>query len=506
MVSIIIALPPFLGSFHVMLCNSADLNLTSATCKGGFHNVIEVIIICLACGFSVATLFNMAQVRFFARFREPFDTESRHCMPDFAEKVIAVISIAVRCVSYAAPTLLAHEQDINFASISIILIGYIFAVAYKGWLKRKEQQQQQQQGNAVWWRPVRHLLGALCWVCLMRIWKPIIVPHVVVSDNIPAILCVISVLLLIGFTYNLLRQERQFLRYGFVAFLSIMAVGYGALVYTVLADPEVDLWPLVLCSGTGGILYAALWTFFPGTKAPRTSYVTFHIAAVLCLVAPLPVLLFVHFPEEAPLVLLVVLVCYHLGRFVYLADLSTYNSHVVLYRTLLLCTLAKFASSVMSGNDVTSLFAVLSNLTGAESLLDAVRLLARVYAGPIVVFSFSVVSVYQIARNQGSNGPNMFEQGALVACLTIFCAYVCGPAVVAGAAFVLRLRDPMTVWGSYGPKMLGVGGDAVFGVVVCVAFAVFSVVNRSFIIKTERERRRISAEEAKQQEELKKTQ
>lgn len=342
----------------------------------------------------------------------------------------------------------------------------------------------------------------------MYAWKPIIEPRVADSQGLSVSLCLISTVVLMVFTFNLLRHERQFLRYGFAAFLVIMAVGYGAHIVAVLAEPETDLWPVALCSSAAGLLYAALWTFFPGTRAPRTSYVTFHIASELCMLAPLPALLFVRRAEEVPLVLLAVLVCYHAGRFLYLADLPVYNSRVVLYRVLLLCALATFASTAMSegSDDATAISVALRNVSDVRSLLALVRVLARVYAGPGVVFSFAVITVYQIARKQGSNGPNMFEQGALVACLGIFCAYVCVPAVVAGAVFVLRLREPKMVWEGYGPRMFGLGVDAVLGVVVCVAFAVFSIVNRSLIISNERRRRREYIKQQELQMKMKKTQ
>ena len=503
-----------------MLCQSKDLGLTSPTCQGGLHNIIEVMVICLSCGFSVATLFSVAQVRYFARYKEPSDAATYQCMPDIAEKIIALVSIAIRCSTFATPLLLAHERDINFASVSFILLGYIISVAFRG-LSRQRQQQpppqqkpgqqgkqvEQQKSYNVWLRPVRYLCSSLFWVCLIYGWKPIIEPYVADSRPLSVSLCLISTLILMGFTFNLLRRERQFLRYGCVAFIAFMVIGYGAYIVTVLAEPDTDLWPVALCSSAAGILYAALWTFFPGTSAPRTSYVTFHIASELCMLAPLPALLFVHSAEEVPLILLAMLTCYYLGRFLFLADLPAYNSRVVFYRFLLFCALAKFVSTAMSdGSDVTSLSVALRDVSDVKSLMAFMRVLTRVYAGPTIVFSFSVINVYQIARKQKSSGPNIFEQGALVACLAIYCVYVCGPAVVAGAVFVLKLREPKMVWNSYGPRMFGMGVDAVFGVVVCVAFAVFSIVNRSLIISNDRKRRREYFEQQKLQMEMKKTQ
>lgn len=489
-----------------MLCNSEDLNLKSPTCKGNLPNIIEVSMICLSFGFTISTLFNLSQIRFFVRYKEPLDTEFCHCMPDIFERLIVILSAIIQCSIYIVPQLLKYEQDIHFITVSVMLIGYIFSVIYKGFYLKIPS------CVTRYWRSVRHICGTLIYISLIQIWKSVVIPLITKSDKIPIILSIISAISLFVFSFNFLRQERLYLKYGFAFFICVLIVGYGALLFTILGDPVVDLWPVVLCSSAVGILYAALWTFFPGTKAPRTSYITFHISSILCMVAPLPAFLFVLPLEKMPLILLVVLVCYHLVMFVYISDLPIYNSKVILYRVLLFCIFAKFVMTSININNnfngiFTSLLMSFKKFNEIESWLKCAYLLAKVFSGPAIVFAFSVISVYQIARKQGSNGLNIFEQGALVACLTIFCVYICGPAVVAGAVFVLHLkRKPKIVWDSYGPKMIGMAIDSVFGIVVCIAFAVFSIVNRSLIIKTERERKRQCVDEIKRKEKLKKTQ
>ena len=476
-----------------MLCQSAELGITSSTCKGGISNITDVILICLAGGFSVTTLFSVAQIRYFARYKEPLDSEVQHCMSDLAEQIIAVLCTAIRFGSYATPALLAYtnneEEDTTFAAVAVGIVGYICAVGMRG--------------RTGWKHAAGHLLASLGGVCLMRAWQPLVVPRIAEYPGVCTALVVVSALALMGFTVNILKQEHMFLRYGFWAFIAAMFVGYGAVVYDVVvtADSDTLLWYTVLGVCASGVLYAALWTFFPGTAAPRTSYITFHIAAVLCMLAPFPVLLFAQDREEAPLVLIAALVCYHFGCFLYIADLPTYNSRVVLYRTLMYCMLAKFMTVVFGGGGDSSV-----NVSDTNSLFEVVSVLARGYAGPIVVISFAVLSVYQIARKQGPNGPNMFEQGALVASLVVFGVYAGGPAVAAGAALVLHLREPRVAWDVYGPKVFDAAKDAAVGIVVCVALAVYSVVNRSFIINTERERRRQYIKELEKRKQEKKTQ